>query len=119
MNDDGERGERGDKGGLGSRAPSPLPLLLSSPLLSSPLLSSLSSRAASHLSLPLSSLPPLRLGDGAGILVALPHAFLARVVAADCGGVALPPPSGYAVGQFFLPKDNPTQYAAAKRVIEK
>jgi len=58
------------------------------------------------------------LGDGAGILVALPHDFLARVVAADCG-VALPEAGAYAVGQFFLPKDNPTQYAAAKRVIEK
>ena len=58
------------------------------------------------------------MGDGAGILVALPHDFLARVVAADCG-VALPEAGAYAVGQFFLPKDNPTQYAAAKRVIEK
>lgn len=64
------------------------------------------------------SLFPFSLGDGAGILVALPHAFLSRVVASDCG-VTLPAPGAYAVGQFFLPKDNPTQYAAAKRVIEK
>jgi glutamate synthase (NADH) len=64
------------------------------------------------------SLPPPPPGDGAGILVALPHAFLARVVAADCG-VTLPPPGEYGVGQFFLPKDDPGQYAVAKRVIEK
>lgn len=40
-------------------------------------------------------------GDGAGILVALPHDFY-KEVAKDIG-FDLPPPGGYAVGMFFLP----------------
>ncbi|KAF7816701.1 glutamate synthase [NADH], amyloplastic isoform X1 [Senna tora] len=40
-------------------------------------------------------------GDGAGILVALPHEFY-RQVAKDVG-FELPPPGQYAVGMFFLP----------------
>ncbi|KDP22151.1 hypothetical protein JCGZ_25982 [Jatropha curcas] len=40
-------------------------------------------------------------GDGAGILVALPHDFC-REIAKD-GGFELPPPGEYAVGMFFLP----------------
>ncbi|MCB9547101.1 MAG: glutamate synthase large subunit [Myxococcales bacterium] len=39
-------------------------------------------------------------GDGAGILMQVPHAFLAAVA-----GVALPPPGDYAVGTVFLPPD--------------
>ena len=39
-------------------------------------------------------------GDGAGILVAVPDAFLRAVV-----GFALPPAGGYAVGTAFLPRD--------------
>ncbi|CAN6345929.1 unnamed protein product [Urochloa humidicola] len=42
-------------------------------------------------------------GDGAGILVALPHAFF-REVTKDAGFV-LPPPGEYAVGMFFMPTD--------------
>ncbi|KAH1037931.1 hypothetical protein J1N35_039674 [Gossypium stocksii] len=41
-------------------------------------------------------------GDGAGILVALPHDFYKEVVAKDVG-FELPPPGDYAVGMFFLP----------------
>ncbi|XWS37967.1 hypothetical protein CRYUN_Cryun19dG0090300 [Craigia yunnanensis] len=40
-------------------------------------------------------------GDGAGILVALPHEFY-KEVAKDVG-FELPPPGEYAVGMFFLP----------------
>ncbi|XP_020574027.1 glutamate synthase 1 [NADH], chloroplastic-like [Phalaenopsis equestris] len=42
-------------------------------------------------------------GDGAGILVALPHDFY-KEVARDLG-FDLPPPDQYAVGMFFLPTD--------------
>src|SRR2546423_380569 len=40
-----------------------------------------------------------RAGDGAGILVQIPHAFLAR--RADTLGFRLPGPGEYAVGQLF------------------
>ncbi|XAR71640.1 Glutamate synthase (NADH) [Bertholletia excelsa] len=40
-------------------------------------------------------------GDGAGILVALPHQFYKEV--ANDAGFELPPPRDYAVGMFFLP----------------
>ena len=56
-------------------------------------------------------------GDGAGCLVAIPHAFLAKAVLAD-SGVALPAPGEYAVGMFFLPSD-PAQYKAAKAIVKK
>ncbi|PKA51627.1 Glutamate synthase 1 [NADH], chloroplastic [Apostasia shenzhenica] len=42
-------------------------------------------------------------GDGAGILVSLPHDFY-KEVAKDLG-FDLPPPGQYAVGMFFLPTD--------------
>ncbi|KAF8726647.1 hypothetical protein HU200_019107 [Digitaria exilis] len=42
-------------------------------------------------------------GDGAGILVALPHAFLKEVT--KDAGFELPPPGEYAVGMFFTPAD--------------
>ncbi|KAH0463507.1 hypothetical protein IEQ34_008089 [Dendrobium chrysotoxum] len=42
-------------------------------------------------------------GDGAGILVALPHDFYQEV--AKDHGFDLPPPGHYAVGMFFLPTD--------------
>jgi len=42
-------------------------------------------------------------GDGAGILVQLPHEFLAAQ--AEGAGVVLPPPGSYAAGCAFLPWD--------------
>ncbi len=42
-------------------------------------------------------------GDGAGMLTALPHAFLQKVVKADLG-VELPSPGAFAVGNVFLPQ---------------
>ena len=55
-------------------------------------------------------------GDGAGILVQLPHAFLFR----ECSrlGIALPGPGEYAVGQCFLPK-NPKTHVGAKHVFRR
>ena len=45
-----------------------------------------------------------RAGDGAGILVQIPHKFFARV--AKEGGFVLPEPGHYAVGQLFMPTDD-------------
>ncbi|MEK6249621.1 MAG: glutamate synthase subunit alpha, partial [Planctomycetales bacterium] len=42
-------------------------------------------------------------GDGAGILTALPHEFLQKVVQADLG-VVLPEPGQFAAGNIFLPR---------------
>ncbi|MCH2113368.1 MAG: glutamate synthase-related protein [Pirellulales bacterium] len=42
-------------------------------------------------------------GDGAGILTALPHAFLQKVVKADLG-LDLPPAGSFAAGNVFLPQ---------------
>ncbi|HVS35068.1 MAG TPA: glutamate synthase large subunit, partial [Gemmataceae bacterium] len=42
-------------------------------------------------------------GDGAGILVQTPHAFLAK--SADRAGFSLPKPGEYAAGSVFLPTD--------------
>src|SRR5690349_9977017 len=42
-------------------------------------------------------------GDGAGIVVQLPHEFLKRE--ASLLGIELPRPGGYAVGMLFLPTD--------------
>jgi glutamate synthase (NADPH) large chain len=44
-----------------------------------------------------------RAGDGAGILVQIPHKFFVRV--ADKLGFKLPKPGEYAVGQLFMPRD--------------
>src|SRR5262245_12514240 len=44
-----------------------------------------------------------RFGDGAGILVQIPHAFFSRK--ATELGFALPAPGEYAVGALFMPRD--------------
>ena len=44
-----------------------------------------------------------RAGDGAGILVQIPHAFFAKK--ADKLGFKLPAPGEYAVGNLFMPRD--------------
>ena len=43
------------------------------------------------------------MGDGAGIMVQIPHAFFAAE--AERLGFALPPPGDYAVGHIFMPQD--------------
>src|ERR1700734_3150108 len=44
-----------------------------------------------------------RAGDGAGILVQIPHAFFSA--AAENNGFRLPAPGEYAVGALFMPRD--------------
>jgi glutamate synthase (NADPH/NADH) large chain len=44
-----------------------------------------------------------RAGDGAGILVQIPHAFFSA--AANRHGFRLPPPGAYAAGALFMPRD--------------
>ncbi|MCH7751669.1 MAG: glutamate synthase subunit alpha, partial [Planctomycetes bacterium] len=56
-------------------------------------------------------------GDGAGILTALPHEFLEKVVEADLG-VKLPEPGRFAAGNVFLPKIE-AERQQCKRVVEE
>src|ERR1700741_4493625 len=44
-----------------------------------------------------------RAGDGAGILVQIPHKFFAKK--AKEIGVTLPPPGEYGIGVLFMPRD--------------
>ncbi|HVT41754.1 MAG TPA: glutamate synthase large subunit, partial [Acidimicrobiales bacterium] len=55
-------------------------------------------------------------GDGAGILVQVPHRFLTGIAAAE--GFALPDAGGYAVGLAFLPTD-PDDAKKARTVVEQ
>src|SRR6516225_5698845 len=54
-------------------------------------------------------------GDGAGIILQTPHAFLERA----CGGlnIKLPKPGDYAVGMVFLPSD-PADRRACMEIFE-
>ena len=52
-------------------------------------------------------------GDGAGILMAMPHTFFSKVCTNE--GVDLPDVNEYAVAQLFLPRDLDT----AERVLDK
>ena len=54
-------------------------------------------------------------GDGAGILIQVPHAFLAREMAQ--AGVTLPGAGQYAVGTAFLPA-NPAAREACEEILE-
>ena len=47
-----------------------------------------------------------RMGDGAGILVQIPHKFFAKKTAEL--GFKLPEPGEYAVGYLFMPTRSPT-----------
>ncbi|MBI2553952.1 MAG: glutamate synthase subunit alpha, partial [Candidatus Rokubacteria bacterium] len=55
-------------------------------------------------------------GDGAGILIQMPHAFLAR----ECSriGITLPAPKWYGAGLVFLPTD-PAQAARCRQTFEE
>jgi glutamate synthase (ferredoxin) len=55
-------------------------------------------------------------GDGAGILIQMPHAFLVR----ECAriGIALPAPKRYGAGLVFLPTDGP-QAARCRTIFEE
>ncbi len=52
-------------------------------------------------------------GDGAGILVQMPHRFLSGVLDVD-----LPPAGGYAAGMVFLPTDGDDAAKAEHRIAE-
>ncbi|MHB8903135.1 MAG: glutamate synthase central domain-containing protein, partial [Thermoguttaceae bacterium] len=56
-------------------------------------------------------------GDGAGMLTALPHEFLAKVALADLG-VHLPPPGQFSAGVVFLPTI-PAERDRCKQVVEQ
>ena len=55
-------------------------------------------------------------GDGAGILIQMPHEFFSR----ECArlGFTLPPPGDYGVGMVFLPQD-PAQREVCYRVFDE
>ncbi|RMF04292.1 MAG: glutamate synthase subunit alpha, partial [Alphaproteobacteria bacterium] len=57
-----------------------------------------------------------RAGDGAGMLVQIPHAFFSEECAA--AGFELPAPGLYAAGHFFLPQD-PDIRAHCEAIIER
>ncbi|WP_244314384.1 glutamate synthase large subunit [Pannonibacter tanglangensis] len=56
------------------------------------------------------------MGDGAGMLVQIPHAFFAAEMAAQ--GVTLPEPGKYGVGFLFLPQD-PALRAKCIEIVER
>jgi len=56
-------------------------------------------------------------GDGAGILTALPHEFLAKVARADLG-TELPAPGRFSAGIVFLPQDS-EQRAKCRATVEQ
>src|SRR5712692_9479044 len=55
-------------------------------------------------------------GDGAGILIQMPHAFLSR----ECAkiGITLPTPKWYGAGMVFLPT-NPVHAARCRAIFEQ
>ena len=55
-------------------------------------------------------------GDGAGILIQMPHKFLEKV--SSVARIKLPPPGQYGVGMMFLPPD-PTERAQCERLFER
>ncbi len=61
--------------------------------------------------------PEENTGDGAGILLSLPHAFFAQA-AAKSVGLRLPKPGRYGVGMMFLPR-NRSERARCKAVVER
>ena len=55
-------------------------------------------------------------GDGAGILMQIPHSFLEKKCARE--GIHLPPAGRYGVGMLFLPSD-PAQREVCERIVER
>ncbi|MBD3264389.1 MAG: glutamate synthase large subunit [Candidatus Omnitrophica bacterium] len=55
-------------------------------------------------------------GDGAGILLQIPHKFFR--VAAKREGIELPPPGQYATGLIFLPTE-PDEYRICKKIFDE
>lgn len=57
-------------------------------------------------------------GDGAGILVGMPHEFLRQRVATELGVHDLPEHGRYAAGNFFFPQD-PAGIAESKGIVNR
>ncbi|MEA2760662.1 MAG: glutamate synthase large chain, partial [Methylobacteriaceae bacterium] len=57
-----------------------------------------------------------KLGDGCGILVQIPHRFFSEEMAK--GGVTLPEPREYGIGQFFMPRDEAAR-SEIRRIVER
>ncbi|MDH4133419.1 MAG: hypothetical protein OEV31_01390, partial [Gammaproteobacteria bacterium] len=55
-------------------------------------------------------------GDGAGILIQMPDAFLRREFAKQ--KISLPKVGDYALGMLFLPRDGKTRAACEKLIVE-
>ena len=55
-------------------------------------------------------------GDGAGVLLQMPHEFLSKEASAL--GMALPPSGAYGVGAAFLPQE-PAQRGKLERIVEQ
>lgn len=55
-------------------------------------------------------------GDGAGIMIQIPHEFMNKVCSDQ--GIILPPPGEYAVGMVFLPQE-PARRAECEKLITK
>ncbi len=55
-------------------------------------------------------------GDGAGILIQMPHRFLAQACAD--AGISLPGPGEYGVGNIFLPNEEPHRLKCERRFAE-
>src|SRR6266436_1170735 len=58
-----------------------------------------------------------RAGDGAGILVQIPHAFFSRKAGEI--GFALPQPGEYAIGALFMPRDTAWRKVIKSIITEK
>lgn len=58
-----------------------------------------------------------RAGDGAGILVQIPHAFFARKAKEE--GFSLPAPGKYAVGSMFMPREKPWRDVIQSIITDK
>ncbi|MCB1386081.1 MAG: glutamate synthase subunit alpha, partial [Nitratireductor sp.] len=56
------------------------------------------------------------MGDGAGLLVQIPHAFFSREMARQ--DITLPEPGSYAVGHFFMPQDEGIRAESIKIIRE-
>ncbi|MBI5030636.1 MAG: glutamate synthase large subunit [Chloroflexi bacterium] len=58
----------------------------------------------------------MKTGDGAGVLTQIPHKLFARELGAR--GIIAPQPGDYAVGVFFLPRDDMVARVQAKQIVE-
>ena len=54
------------------------------------------------------------MGDGAGVLIQIPDAYLRRELSRQ--GITLPPPGEYGVGQVFLPQERASRLACEQEL---